>query len=59
MPILPILGIAIFSDSYEIPDFWGVQKVTIVVKKYVKKLSKGGQKGSRLKVQRSKGSFLY
>jgi hypothetical protein len=56
MPILPISGIHIFSDSYKIADFWGVQKVTIVVKKYVKKLSKSGQKrfqpqGS--KVQRS------
>ena len=45
MPILPILGIHIFSDSYEITDFSGVQKVTNVVKKYVKKWSIGRKKG--------------
>ena len=46
MPIWPIFGIHIFSDSYKITVFAGGQKVTIVVKKYVKKLSKEGQKGS-------------
>jgi hypothetical protein len=45
MPILPILGIHIFSDSYGITEFSGVQKVTNVVKKYVKKWSIGRKKG--------------
>jgi len=47
MPILLIFGILIFSDSYKITDFWSVQKVTNVVKKYVKKWSIGRKKGVR------------
>ena len=39
MPILPILQIHIFSNSYEFADFPERQKVTNVVKKWVKKLS--------------------
>jgi hypothetical protein len=50
MPILPILRIHIFSDSYEITDFSGVQKVTNVVKKYVKKWSMGRKKGFRCQI---------
>jgi hypothetical protein len=50
MPILPILGIHIFSDSYGITEFSGMQKVTNVVKKYVKKWSIGREKGFRCQV---------
>ena len=63
MPILPIFGIHIFSDSYKITALRGVQKVTIVVKKYVKKLSIDWKKGvnyrvPRFNVQRSEVEYL-
>jgi len=46
MPKFPIFEIHIFSDSYEITEFLSVQKVTNVVKKYVKKWSFYGKMGS-------------
>jgi len=53
MPKFTIFEIHIFSNSYEITEFWSVQKVTNVVKKYVKKWSFDGKKVSATRFQGS------
>ena len=54
MPKFPIFEIHIFSDSYEITEFWNMKKVTNVVIKYVKKWSLGRKKGVRFQVSVNK-----